>query len=146
MHNVGVAAHDDVGFEFCEVIRGVEVAFFGDGAVAGDDCFVSILAGVVGVAEEVIAGEGDPFAVEFEPEAAAEFGLSGHPVDLECESFPVDAFAGLDAAVDGHAIKAIAVGGDEGSIIVVAGVFTAVGDHVECPCFCAVFFAEHGAE
>ena len=71
----------------------------------GHHGFVAGLGRVVGVAEEVVAGEGDFAAVDLAVQAEGKFGLAGHPVDGEAVAFPRERLAGLQGAVDLHAVE-----------------------------------------
>ena len=123
-----MGSHHDVGGELLEVTAAQQVAFLEDRAVAGNHGLVTVLFGVGRIGKEVVPGEGDLLAVDFQPEAATELGLSGHP-DLDLVAFPFR-FAVLERFVDRYPVKSVAIGGDQGGVIVTAGIFALVRNAV----------------
>ena len=142
-HDVGMGSHHDVGGELLEVTAPQQIAFLEDRAVAGNHGFVTVLFGVGRIGKEVVPGEGDLLAVDFQPEAATELGLSGHPVDLDLVAFPFDRFAVFERFVDRYPVKSVAIGGDQGGVIVTAGIFALVRNAVQGPGLGSVLFLEN---
>ena len=104
-----MGTHHDVGIEFLEITAAEQVAFLEDRALRNHG-LVPILFGVGRIGKEVVPGEGDLLAVDFQPETATELGLSGHPVDLDLVAFPFDRFAVFERFVDRYAVKSVAIG------------------------------------
>jgi hypothetical protein len=92
-----------------------------------------VLALVRRIAEQVVARKRDPFAVDIQPQATTKLRLTRHPIDLNTVSLPVDRFAIEERPIDRHPVESVAIGGDEGRVVVAARVLDLVDDPVERP-------------
>ena len=140
-----MSAHNQVRLEPLQVLGGIEVSVLKDAAVVGHHGFVSGLFGIVGLAENVVAGEGDASAVDHAVNAAAKLGLPGHPIDGEFIAFPGKLLARLECAVDRNGVNSKSVGGDWACIGEPLRVFELFRHAVERPDFRAHFSRTWGA-
>src|SRR4030042_6280278 len=105
-----MAADYQIRIKTAKIFGDIEITFFENSTVMGNQSFVPGLSRVGGIAENRVARESHFAPVYPTVQTKREFGLAGHPVHSEFVILPSECLAGFEGQGDKNRVKVFAIG------------------------------------